>query len=346
MTEEVATTEHRAPSTEPQLSPLISIIIPAYNCEKYIPQCLDSLVNQDIPERNYEVFITDDGSTDSTGTICDEYAEKYPFIHVTHTDNHGPSHARNVGLSQCRSEYIIFCDSDDFVSPQYISVLTRTLELHNDTDMLVFKYMYDLPDGKWPLYDLSSMKDSDWQPLTAEDLIMRVFGDISIGGYSWNKLIKRVTAQSNPFNNELSVNEDHWWIVNILNKHRDIHIYFADYCLYCYMQRPDTGQGKLPERIYSKDGMSLYVAALEKELEFENLSPDTVLQIKALIYYWSTNNMYRMGRLMTEDVRKKIKSYLKDYAGTYYFRSVHPLSWKLRALVRHIAIFLHIFKYR
>ena len=342
MTEEITASENRTP----QDSPLISIIVLAYNCEKYIPQCLDSLINQDIPERNYEVFITDDGSTDSTGEICDEYASKYPFIHVTHTENHGTSYARNVSIPKCTGDYIIFCDSDDFISPQYISVLTRAIELHKDADMFIFRYTFDLPNEKWPVYKVNSMTPSDWQSLSSEALMMKVFGDISIGGYTWNKLVRRELVQSTPFNDELAVMDDHWWVVNILNKYKDMHVYLSDYCMYCYVQHPNFGQSRVPGRIYAKDGMSWFVTCLEEELKLENLSPQVAEQLKGLVYYWSTNNMYRMGRLMADDVRKKINSYLKDYAWTYYRKSVHPLSWKLRALVRHIAIFLHVFKYR
>ena len=87
-------------SQNSDLRPMISIIVPAYNSEKYIQQALNSLINQDIPERNYEIIITGDGSTDSTGRICDSYAEKYSFIHVTHTENFGSSHSRNIALPQ------------------------------------------------------------------------------------------------------------------------------------------------------------------------------------------------------------------------------------------------------
>lgn len=323
-----------------------SIVMLAYNCEKFIGKCLDSLINQDYPERNYEILITDDGSKDSTGSICDEYASKYPFIHVTHTENHGTSYARNVSIPKCKGDYIIFCDSDDFVSPQYISVLTRALELHEDADMLVFRYVYELNNDKWPHCDVEGMKKSYWRKFSSEEMLMKVFGDISIGGYTWNKLTRREIVQSNPFNNDLSVHDDHWWTVKILNRYKDMNVYFSDYPLYCYVQHQNFGQSRVPGRIYTKDGMSWFVTCLEEELKFENLSQKAKEQLKGLVYYWSTQNMYRMGRLMSAEVRRKVKSYLRKYAFIYYFRSLQPLSWKLRALMRQIAIFLHLFKYK
>ncbi len=89
-----------------------------------------------------------------------------------------------------------------------------------------------------------------------------------------------------------------------------------------------------------------YVKCLEDELTFEGVTPEIARQLKGLIHYWSTQNMYRMGLLMTDEVRAKIKRYMKEYAGMYYLSSVHRLSWKLRAAIRHLACILHIHKYK
>lgn len=339
-------TKGAAAMNDSDYPPLISIVVLAYNCEKFIPKCLDSLANQDCPQKNYEVYITDDGSKDSTGKICDEYAGKYPFIHVTHTPNQGTSAARNVSIPKCKGRYIVFCDSDDYVSPQYISVLTRAIELHDDADMLVFRYVFDLPGGKWPVCDTQGMKASDWTEISSASLLQKVFGDISIGGYTWNKAVKREIVQSTLFNESMSVHDDHWWTVKILTKHKDMKIYLSDYALYCYVQHPGFGQSRIPGRIYMKDGMSWFVACIEDELTFEGVTPEIARQLEGLIYYWSTQNMYRTGLLMSDEVRAKIKGYLRKYAMTYYFGSVQPFSWKLRALARHIACILHIHKYK
>ena len=89
----------------------ISVIVPAYNMEKYIERCLDSLIGQTY--HNLEIIVVDDGSNDQTGILCDRYAKKDPRILVVHQENQGVSQARNVGLSRATGDYIGFMDSDE-----------------------------------------------------------------------------------------------------------------------------------------------------------------------------------------------------------------------------------------
>ena len=96
--------------------PLVSIIVPVYNVEKYLKRCVDSILAQTFID--YELILVDDGSSDSSDIICDEYAAKFDKIYVIHQKNGGLSAARNAGMSIARGEYFLFCDSDDYVSPQ------------------------------------------------------------------------------------------------------------------------------------------------------------------------------------------------------------------------------------
>lgn len=90
----------------------ISIIIPVYNVEKYLKDCIDSILMQSM--QDYEIILVDDGSTDRSGAICDEYASKKENIFAYHKENGGPSDARNLGISKANGEYIVFVDSDDY----------------------------------------------------------------------------------------------------------------------------------------------------------------------------------------------------------------------------------------
>lgn len=91
---------------------LVSVIVPVYNVEKFIHQCIDSILCQTY--KAFEVVLVDDGSLDSSGIICDEYAKKDCRVSVIHKENGGLSDARNVGLECAKGEYVIFVDSDDF----------------------------------------------------------------------------------------------------------------------------------------------------------------------------------------------------------------------------------------
>lgn len=104
---------------------LITIIVPLYNVETYLPWCLDSIMAQSYD--NFELILVDDGSTDSSGKICDEYALKDERIKVIHQNNSGPSIARNTALDIMNGEYVTFIDSDDVVHPQYLKTLFENM---------------------------------------------------------------------------------------------------------------------------------------------------------------------------------------------------------------------------
>lgn len=104
---------------------LISIVIPVYNVEPYLRQCLDSVTGQSYD--NIEIILVDDGSTDKSGLICEEYASYDRRIRVVHKENGGLSDARNLGLELCSGKYVTFIDSDDFVARNYVEELYRIL---------------------------------------------------------------------------------------------------------------------------------------------------------------------------------------------------------------------------
>ena len=105
---------------------LISVIVPVYNVAAYLPQCLDSILQQD--HEALEVILIDDGSTDCSGEICDGYAAADSRIRVIHQKNSGAAAAKNAGLRAATGEYLVFADSDDFVEPGAYSYMLRTLQ--------------------------------------------------------------------------------------------------------------------------------------------------------------------------------------------------------------------------
>ena len=105
---------------------LVSIIVPVFNVEKYLRQCLDSILGQTFNQ--FEVIIVNDGSTDNSGAICQEYEARDNRIVYLEKENGGVSEARNLGLDFATSEYIIFIDSDDWIEPTYVEVLYEKIE--------------------------------------------------------------------------------------------------------------------------------------------------------------------------------------------------------------------------
>ena len=118
---------------------MISIIVPVYNVEKYLSRCLDSILVQTY--RDFELILVDDGSTDRSGAICDEYASRDERIKLIRQSNQGLSVARNVGLDAARGDYIGFVDSDDYIHPETYQILLDAL-LKYDADLSVCGFNY------------------------------------------------------------------------------------------------------------------------------------------------------------------------------------------------------------
>lgn len=114
------------------MQPLISVIVPVYNVEEYLPKCLDSIINQTY--KNIEIIIVNDGSTDKSGIICDEYANKDIRIKVIHKENGGLSDARNRGIDIANGDYIGFVDSDDYIAEDMYEYL-YDFAVENDLDV-------------------------------------------------------------------------------------------------------------------------------------------------------------------------------------------------------------------
>lgn len=123
--------------------PKYSVIIPVYNAEKTLRRCVDSLLNQNCSDM--ELILVNDGSPDGSGAICEEYADRYPCVVYINKPNGGVSTARNAGLDAATGEYVLFVDSDDYVSDGYFRTLDALAEGRKD-DLLMFSYT--VTDGK------------------------------------------------------------------------------------------------------------------------------------------------------------------------------------------------------
>lgn len=127
---------------------LVSIIVPVYNCEKYLEECITSLINQDYP--NIEIILVNDGSKDNSGQICDYYAGKDNRVRVIHKKNEGVSSARNRGIAEAKGTWLTFVDADDWVTTDYISSMYFYVD--NQTDLVIgrtiaFRDNKKMPDG-------------------------------------------------------------------------------------------------------------------------------------------------------------------------------------------------------
>lgn len=125
--------------------PLVSIIVPVYNVQKYINRCLDSLANQTYD--NLEILLVDDGSTDNSGNICDEYAAKDSRIRCFHKTNGGQGSARNMAIDLYSGEYLMFVDSDDYLENDFVEIMFDRM-IKDQLDIISCNYMRVTEDSK------------------------------------------------------------------------------------------------------------------------------------------------------------------------------------------------------
>lgn len=164
---------------------LISVIVPVYNTEKYLVECVESLRKQTYS--NIEIILVDDGSTDASIEICDEFAEKDSRVKVFHKKNEGVAVARNFGIQQSNGQYVVIVDSDDVAVDRMIEVLYTQIK-ENDADIAVGNYyIYDETDGNFYYYII----DDDYcvEVLSSQELI-----DRQAGAWQWNSSAFIVTV--------------------------------------------------------------------------------------------------------------------------------------------------------
>lgn len=172
---------------------LISVIVTAYNIKEYLPRCLDSLLAQTYS--NLEIIVVDDGSTDGTGAVCEEYAARHGQISVIHKENGGPSSARNAGVAVAKGEYIGYVDGDDWTEPDmYRDMLEACVE--NNAEIAICTYR-QVGKGGEEIHPTGNVLT-----LSREEAL-----EIYISGHSqchiyhsvWSKLFKREIIQDIDF---------------------------------------------------------------------------------------------------------------------------------------------------
>lgn len=202
-----------------------SVIIPVYNVENYLEECILSVIMQTYS--NIEVILVDDGSTDRSGTICDSWSLKDERIKVIHKHNGGLSSARNAGIKVAEGDYLLFLDSDDyFANVEIIKQLDNNIQ----SDVVVFNYLKVWPDGRCILYYPSSIGRQDG--LTSEDTICKNLWATT----ACNKAIRRdIIYKNNLFFVEGITNEDLDWCVRLAIAMSTCS-YFGAAPLFCYRQ--------------------------------------------------------------------------------------------------------------
>jgi len=184
-------------------NPKVSVIVPVYNVEKYLPRCLDSILSQTL--RDIEILAIDDGSTDSSPAILDRYESEDKRVKVFHIQNGGVSHARNIGLDNACGDFVGFVDSDDMIDPDMYSVMVQVAD--RDQSECV-QCAYDIFDDGDCVGKPSTSGFSESHLISGTEKNTEALFDGTLSYSIWNKIYRRSLIDNHRFNEDLRFAED------------------------------------------------------------------------------------------------------------------------------------------
>lgn len=306
----------------------ISLIIPIYNVEAYIEKCINSVLNQTY--KNLDIILVDDGSTDSSPSICNAFEKKDSRVRVIHKKNGGLSDARNTGLEAARGDYVLFIDGDDFIHPNMVELLWREME-HQEADIAVCSFLpvsesqsveFELPAYVPKLY--TNMESLQCLFEESARVLMTV---------AWNKLYRKSLFDKirYPFQ---KLHEDEFTTYKLL--HLSKRTVLIELPLYYYVQRESSIMGT-GFRLKSLDKLD---ALLERMLYFKEnelsglYTPAFYDYLNDIIYdYFSICKHLPNETTVLADLHSRFYNDYYEYSKAAAF----PFKRKIRFLLFHLS---------
>lgn len=221
-----------------------SFVIPVYNVEHYLAQCVNSILTQNY--LNYEVILVDDGSTDSSGTLCDKFAQIDSRICVIHQENAGLSEARNTGIRNADGEYILFVDSDDYIAPGILDKLNNTIIQNIGVDVVFLEAVKIYPNGKTePMRDGYKIKSICGK--TKDEVLKHITTLSKFPGSAWAKAIRRALLDNTMLFTKNLLSEDIDWSYRLF-KTAEKYAYLPDTYYYYRQAREGSITNKISEK--------------------------------------------------------------------------------------------------
>lgn len=272
---------------------MISVIVPVYRVEKYLPRCIDSILAQSF--RDFDLILVDDGSPDNCGAICDAYAEKDSRIHVIHQKNAKLSAARNAGIDVAQGEWIALVDSDDWLHKDYLKILiSGALE---DTDLVICDCLITSNDYE---------EDQDYSQTVFRSIsLIEVQANHIACSRAWGRIFRRSSVGDLRYISGAEPAEDACF--NELFYHKDMKFRITDAKLYYFYMRPDSA-------IHSHFGGKI-LNAVDPLLEMLEKIEDTEKRKRIILRCYKFVFSARYGEMFTEnysEVCKNCKQILKQ----------------------------------
>ncbi|MEC1072263.1 glycosyltransferase [Priestia megaterium] len=302
----------------------LSIIVPVYNLEKFVGRCLESILCQVNDE--VEIIIIDDGSTDNSGTIIDEYAQKHSNIRVTHKSNEGISKTRNKGLVQAKGEYVLFVDSDDYIAGNMVKTMLNQA-INKNADIVISKAVNEWSDQTKE--DMFTKDFDESEVINGMEAVKRFWAG-EINGHPWNKLIRRELMVNNNivFPEDKKIYEDAPTLFKLYLKAN--RIAFVNQNLYYYVQHPGSVTKK-PKFSMLYDHVDM-IRAIEGSVDKRYCKKDFKKEyqyflLKQMYYHIDLlNQLYFSNKLAAEQHKKELEKYIKliefsNLFNNYYFNN-------------------------
>lgn len=302
-----------------------SVIIPVYNAEGTLRRCLDSLVGQHFSD--YELLLINDGSTDGSDAICREYASTYSCVRYFAKENGGVSSARNLGLEQAEGEYILFVDSDDYVSENYFSVISDALD-NNVVDLLMFGYCnFGSISAEWDTGEFNENTEVGIAIWVSSAMQQYLFSSL------WSKVFKKqIIEQYNMrFGNDLAIGEDQAFIFTYAMHIRSIgsiedHLYNVDVS--------DGNSLSRKARPYLTEQLMEVNRRMYAAYQAVPHAPEAAKHYEAALSWMTYRSVYSSCKellkfdLSAKQRRQEIRKICKLYRAEH----VRPVGWKCRII--------------
>lgn len=314
---------------------MISVIVPVYNVEKYLNECVDSILAQTYTD--FELILVDDGSPDNCGAICDEYAASDSRIRVIHQKNGGLSAARNTGLDIAKGEYVTFVDSDDLVCKTYLECLLQAL-LAEQADISACD-MVTFADGEAPT--LVEKRQAPAEVMTGRDACLSIYRmDGKVPVMAWGKLY-RTSLFAGVRYPVGRIHEDDATTPRVLYCAEKV-VLLSD-CLYLYRQRA----GSIMSSTFSAKRFDIMLAIDKNQAFFNEWEESEILEaiktFKAKTYYLNVLSAYKAG--IQNQIPKEykipewkaiagLKKVLPDNKWDWYMDQYHPSLVVLNSYLR------------
>lgn len=288
-----------------------SIIVPVYKVEKYISNCIESILTQSY--KNFELILINDGSPDKCGEICDKYADKDKRIKVIHKKNGGVSSARNIGIQNANGEYIWFVDSDDWIEENALLILFEKIK-YNNPDLIIFNSKMIKKNNV--IINKFNVDNYELINMNTNEFFNKYYFKYNIGFELWNKLYKKdiITENNIYFSDEETIGED--LLFNLYYyEHINNYLYIKD-ILYNYLSREDSAMFTKSKNRHINQ-MSVY-DKIYNNLDY--IDEDILIYI-FIMHLISGINQSKQGLISSQEYSKYLKLYCKKYDfNTYKLR--------------------------